>query len=70
MKYIAEIERSEQVSPDDWKLQKYALEIDRDTTLGQVEDWVLKVCQVNDIRREYFRLDVRVMQVDSKPSRL
>lgn len=57
MKYIAQIQRSEQVSPDDWRLQTYHLEVDRNTTVGQIEDWALHISGINDLRREHFRLD-------------
>lgn len=67
MKYVAKIQFSEQVSPDDWALSNYFLEVDRYTTIGEVEDWVLKLRQISDTRRQYFRLEVSIYQVDEKP---
>jgi hypothetical protein len=67
MKYIAQIQKSEQVTEDSWKLHTYTLEVDRETTVGEVEDWVLKVRQINEARRPHFNLEVTISQVDEKP---
>jgi hypothetical protein len=67
MKYVAKIQFSEQVSPDDWALSNYFLDVDRYTTIGEVEDWVLKLRQISEARRQHFRLDVSIHQVDQKP---
>jgi hypothetical protein len=67
MKYIVQIKKSEQISPDDWELKTYALEVDRETTVGQIEDWVHKIRQVHETHKQYFRLDAALLKVDKKP---
>lgn len=32
--------QTEQVSPDDWEVRTYTLQVDESTTIGQIEKWV------------------------------
>lgn len=65
MKYVAMIQKSEQVTEDSWKLNTYLLDVCEDTTLSEIRDWVLKIRGIADPEKAKFRLDVEIRQVDS-----
>jgi len=40
MKYIAQFKIAVQISPDDWEMQTPTLELNDDTTIGQIRKWM------------------------------
>lgn len=67
MKYIAQIEQTVQISPDDWKLFRPVLEVDENTTIGQIRDWCHRIHNVPELQKKTYRLDVTIVQCDPKP---
>ena len=55
------------ISPDDWETVTRSLEADENTTVGQIRDWVLKTEGVGEGRKEHFKINVQILQIDPKP---
>jgi hypothetical protein len=66
MKFIASYRTSQQISPEDWETVTKALEIDENTTIGQIRDWYYKSERVTGARREYVKINIQLIQVDDK----
>jgi hypothetical protein len=56
MKYVATINLTEQVSPDDWALNAYHKEIDGATQFSEIIDWAYSKFSEHERKREKFQL--------------
>lgn len=67
MGFIAYYRTSQQISPDDWETINRTLEIDENTTIRQIRDWVYKLENVTEGRKEHFKINVQLSQTYPKP---
>jgi hypothetical protein len=64
MKYIAQYKSSHQISPDDWDTVTPTLEVDENTTIGQIREWAIRTERISQSRLQHWKLDVKIIQVD------
>ena len=55
MKYIAQFERTEQVSEDSWRVRVKSAEISESTTIGEILNWYWKDNKIDDLREIMIR---------------
>jgi hypothetical protein len=64
MKSIASFETTVQVSEDSWRVIRHALEVDENTTIGQIEEWSKTKPGAAEVRGE---LRFSITPLDSMP---
>lgn len=65
-KYIAQFETTEQISPDDFRVERPALEVDEETTIGEIRAWIIKYKRIQPAHEEIWKMFVEIRQIHTK----